>query len=272
MTTDGFCVAIERRDWMYPELAGKLAVVTGAGNNLGRDIALSFAASGAYVASVDINLDSANETCAMAKARGNEMKPYRVDIGDSADVEALVQRLIKDFRQIDIWINNAGLSQTGRPFITDSSEELFDRIVRVNLKGVWIGMKAVLPHMVERGSGCIVNMSSVLGLVAAPGMAIYAATKHGVIGMTKAAALEYGPKGVRVNAVCPSRMEGAMSANALDPKLQQERLAGTRAMNPANGRAGRSEEVAATIQFLCSNGASHIHGAAIPVDAAFTVQ
>ena len=181
-------------------------------------------------------------------------------------------RILGDLRQIDIWINNAGLTQTGRPFITDVTEEVFDRIVRVNLKGVWLGMKNVLPHMVERGSGCIVNMSSVMGLVAAPGMAIYSATKHGVIGMTKAAALEYGPKGVRINAVCPSRMEGAMSSNSRDPKLVEERAAGTRAMNPANGRAGRSEEVAATIQFLCSNGASHIHGAAIPIDAAFTAQ
>jgi NAD(P)-dependent dehydrogenase (short-subunit alcohol dehydrogenase family) len=255
---------------MYPELKGKVAVVTGAGSNLGRDIALAFAASGANIAAVDINLDSASETCALARAKGHEAKAFQVDVGDSAAVGALVPRIVQDLGQIDIWINNAGLTQTGRPHVADVSEELFERLVRVNLKGVWLGMKAVLPHMVERGSGCIVNMSSVMGLVAAPGMAIYAATKHGVIGLTKAAALEYGPKGVRVNAVCPSRMEGAMSTNPQDPKVLQERMAGTRMMNPANGRAGRSEEVAATILFLCSNGASHIHGAAIPIDAAFT--
>jgi NAD(P)-dependent dehydrogenase (short-subunit alcohol dehydrogenase family) len=259
-------------DFMYPELAGKVAVVTGAGNNLGRAIALAFARSHADVAVVDIDAGAAEETCSIARREGFVAQPFVADLGVHADVEQLFQQIKQVMGSVDILINNAGVTQVGRPFLADVSEDLFDRIIRINLKGAWLGMKSAIPLMVAQGSGCIVNVASVMGLVAEQGIGIYAASKHGVVALTKAAALEYGPMGVRVNAVCPSRQSSAMlnpSGNVVDA---EEKLAGDRKMNPASGRAGRPEELAATILFLCSNGASNIHGTAIPVDGGYTAR
>jgi len=256
----------------YPELRSKVTVVTGAGNNLGRAIALAFAATGARVAVVDINEELAESTCAIARESGGDVKPYKTDIGATEEVEALMRRVREDLGPIDILINNAAVTQTGRPLLPDVPETLFDRIIQVNLKGVWLMMRQVIPAMVERGGGSIVNVSSIHGLVSDRGMSAYTASKHAVLGLTKAAALEWGPHGVRVNAICPSRQEGAMLNPSRSAKSLEEKLEGDRRMNPASGRAGRPEEVAATIMFLCSDGAANIHGAAIAVDGGYTIQ
>jgi NAD(P)-dependent dehydrogenase (short-subunit alcohol dehydrogenase family) len=224
------------------------------------------------VAVVDIDGDAAARTAAAARAEGHQAHSFAADIGDATDVERLVDAITGQLGPIDIWVNNAGVTQVGRPFSADVTEALFDRIVRVNLKGTWLCMKAVLPGMVARGGGCIVNMASILGLVAERGMAAYAASKHGIIGLTKAAALEYGPQGVRINAICPSRQDGAMlnpQAVVLSPEEKRE---GDQRLNPASGRAGKPEEVAATILFLCSDGAANIHGAALAVDGGYTAR
>ena len=257
---------------MYAELADKVVVVTGAGNNLGREIALAFARSHSKVAVVDIDAEAAAKTCDIARREGLAAEPFVADVIIPADVETLFPRIQKLLGPVHVLINNAGVTQLGRPFLADVSEDLFDRIIQVNLKGTWLGMKSAIPLMLAQGSGCIVNVASVMGLVAEQGIGIYAASKHGVLALTKAAALEYGPMGIRVNAVCPSRQTNAMlnpSGNVLEV---EEKLAGDRKMNPASGRAGRPEEVAATILFLCSDGASNIHGAAIPVDGGYTAR
>lgn len=257
---------------MYPELKGKVAVVTGAGSNIGRAIALAFADAGAIVAAADLDPAAAAETAALAAGRPGKALPYKTDISQKEDVAGLAGGVLSGHGRIDIWVNNAGVSQGGKSFLADIPEEVFDRVIGINLRGTWLCMKEILPHMVERGSGCIVNMASVMGLVAAAGQSVYATSKHGLLGLTKAASLEYGPQGVRINAVCPSRMEGAMGQKALDTASQEQRAAGVRMMNPASGRAGRAEEVAAAVLFLCSDGAANTHGAALTVDGGFLAQ
>ncbi len=257
---------------MYAELNEKVVLVTGAGSNLGRATALAFAGEGCRVAAVDLDFRTATETCEMARALGQAASPFFADMGSAADVMRAVNEVLVAMGQIDILVNCAGIPQYGRSFLADVDEETFDQVIRINVKGVWLGMKYVLPHMLSRGSGCIVNMSSVMGLVAEAGLSIYATSKHGVLALTKAAALEYGPKGIRVNAVCPSRQENTMINPSRIIPEREKKLAGDRYMNPASGRAGRAEEIAATIIFLCSNGAANIHGAAIAVDGGFTAQ
>jgi len=257
---------------MYAELNGKIVVVTGAGNNLGRAIALAFARCHAIIAVVDIDPNAAAQTCEIARQEGFRAEPFTADMGVAGQVEGLFRKIKATFGRVDVLVNNAGVTQVGRPLLAEVGEDLFDRIMRVNLKGAWLGMKSAIPMMTAQGSGHIVNVASVMGLVAAPGIGIYTASKHAVLALTKTAALEYGQAGIRVNAVCPSRQASAMlnpSGNILDA---EEKLAGERRMNPASGRAGQPAEVAATILFLCSDGASNIHGAAIPVDGGYTAQ
>jgi NAD(P)-dependent dehydrogenase (short-subunit alcohol dehydrogenase family) len=257
---------------VYAELAGKVALVTGAGSNLGRAAALALAKEGCRVAAVDLDVKTAASTCEIARASGQAASPFFADMGSAPDVTRMVGEVMAGMGRIDILVNCAGIPQYGRSFLADVDEVTFDQVMRVNVKGVWLSMKYVLPHMVAKGSGCIVNVASVMGLVAEAGLSIYATSKHGVLALTKAAALEYGPKGVRVNAVCPSRQENTMiNPSRIIPDME-EKLAGDRYMNPASGRAGRAEELAATVMFLCSDGASNIHGAAIAVDGGFTAQ
>ena len=253
---------------MYSELKDKVAVVTGAGSNLGREIALTFARAGAKIVAADIDGVIAGETCRLAQS--SEAMSFAVDMANGSQVRQMVDEIRAAKGGIDIFVNCAGITQYGRPSLADVEEEQFDRIIRINLKGVWLGMKNAIPPMVERGAGCIVNVASIDGLVGEAGMSIYAASKHGILGLTKSAALEYGPKGVRINAVCPSRLEGAMINPIRKEPSPEEKLAGDRYKNPASGRAGRHDELAATVIFLCSTGAGSIHGAAIPVDGGFT--
>ncbi|HVV79785.1 MAG TPA: SDR family oxidoreductase [Pseudolabrys sp.] len=257
---------------MYAELDGKVALVTGAGSNLGRATALALAKEGCRVGVVDLDLRTATATCETARAAGRAASPFFADMGNSEDVARMVDTVLGEMGRIDILVNCAGVPQYGRSFLADVDEKTFDQVMRVNVKGVWLAMKHVLPHMVAKGSGCVVSVASVMGLVAEPGLSIYATSKHGVLALTKAAALEYGPKGVRVNAVCPSRQENTMINPSRIIPDREKKLAGDKYMNPASGRAGRAEELAATVMFLCSDGASNIHGAAIAVDGGFTAQ
>lgn len=258
----------------YTELKERVTVVTGAGSNLGRATALEFAAQGANVIAVDINEESASATCEIARARGQDASHVRADVASAAEVERMLAGVAERYGRMDILINSAGVIQVGRQQLADVEENLFDKVIRVNLKGAWLTMKYSLPYMVARGSGCIVNISSVLGLVGGAGLSVYAASKHGIVGMTKAAALEYGPLGVRINAVCPSRQESGMlkPAAPVSPGDKRPTLPSDRDMNPASGRVGKLNELAATVAFLCSDGAANIHGAAMAIDGGFTAQ
>lgn len=253
---------------MYEDFKDRTVVVTGAGSNLGRAVALHFAEAGSRLIAVDRDGALAAETCELSKSR--QAVSRVVDVQSEAQVSDLAAAVRESHSKVDILVNCAGITQAGRPYLADVEEGLFDRIVAVNVKGVFLTMKHFIPAIIEGGGGSIVNVSSAAGLVGQVGMSIYSASKHAVIGLTKSAALEYGPKGVRINAVCPSRQTGLMMGTPKGAVPEAEVLEADRLKNPASGRAGRPEELAATVLFLCSSGAGNIHGTAIPVDGGFT--
>lgn len=253
---------------MCGEFQGRTAIVTGAGSNLGRAIALQFAASGARVIAVDRDGGRAAETCALSKSP--DAISIAADVRFEAEVVDFVSTVRRTHASVDILVNCAGITQTGRPHLAEVGEDLFEQIMAVNFKGIFLTMKHVLPPMVGKSAGCIVNVASAAGLVGEPGMAVYSASKHAVIGLTRSAALEYGPRGVRINAICPSRQASLMLGSPKGTISAEQTRQLDQAMNPASGRAGAPEELAATVLFLCSSGAANIHGAAILADGGFT--
>lgn len=254
----------------YPELTDSVVAVTGAGSNIGRAIALAFAEQGAKVVVCDVDRSSSEQTRQLIVDQGGQATVALADMSKAADVEKAVAQAIAQYGRIDVWINNAGITQSGRSHLSDVTEEQFDRIIAVNLKSVWLGMKCVIPQMLAQGAGSIVNVSSVRGFSGAAGGSIYSASKHGIIGLTKSAALEYGPRGIRINAACPGQQDGAM----INPSAKDvaDRAANALRMNPATGRPGRADEVAWAVLFLCSAGASNIHGVSLPIDGGFSAQ
>jgi NAD(P)-dependent dehydrogenase (short-subunit alcohol dehydrogenase family) len=195
-----------------------------------------------------------------------------VDVADARAVEALVAAALARYGRLDCAFNNAGI-QGELMNTVECSEANFDRIVGVNLKGVWLCMKSELACMLAQGGGVIVNNSSNFGLVGSPGMPAYSAAKHGVIGLTKTAALEYAQRGIRVNAVCPGPVQTPLvdAILARQPELADQILAAIKAREPV-GRMGRAEEIARAVVWLCSDEASFVTGAALPVDGGFVAQ
>ena len=242
-------------------MKGKVAIVTGGGSGIGRSAVLMFSRNGAKVAIADISATGGEETAAMVKAAGGEALFVRTDVSKDADVKAMVDRTIAAFGRLDYAFNNAGVF-TGLIALPEYTEEMWDKNINTNLKGVWLCMKHEIPHMLENGGGAIVNTSSIAGQVAFPGHYGYAASKSGVIGITKVAALEYAPSGVRVNAVCPAIIDTPMSANLLEESYKS--------LHPL-GRFGQPEDVAATAVWLCSDAASFITGQILGVDGGYTL-
>ena len=246
-------------------MQGRVALVTGAAGGIGRASALAFAKAGANLVVADINLTRAEETAHLIEETGSAALAIRTDVSQAGSVEALVQTTINHFGRLDYAHNNAGIAY---PAITDmaptaeQSEELFDRIISVNLKGVWLCMKYELPRMVAQGGGAIVNTSSVLGLVGSKGVAAYVASKHGVAGLTKTAALEYARYHVRVNAVCPGVIRTEMTTDVLaDARLSKGWLS-----SQAIRRPGEPQEIANAVLWLCSDAASFVTGHMMAVD------
>jgi len=248
-------------------LDGKAAVITGAGSGIGRATALAFAAAGARVVVSDVDVAGGEETAAAARAAGGTMHFLRCDVRSGPEVEALVAHAIDRFGRLDCAVNNAGIEGTLAP-IGEASEETAARVLDVNLMGVWRCLHAELPRMVAQGGGAIVNTASVAGLVGAGGLAPYVASKHGVIGLTKTAALEYAAHGVRVNAVCPGLIQTPMvdRLEAASPGVTAALLA----VKPM-GRLGSPAEVAAAVVWLCSDAASFTTGHALTVDGGYVV-
>jgi NAD(P)-dependent dehydrogenase (short-subunit alcohol dehydrogenase family) len=245
---------------------GQVALVTGAGSGLGLATAKAFAESGASVVLADWNEDSVKCAVTDLKARGHKALAIRCNVADEADVAAVVQQTVSTFGGLDVAFNNAGI-QVPPSDAADETAENFDRVNAVNLRGVWACMKHELRHMRTQGSGAIVNCSSLGGLVGLPSRAAYHASKHGVIGLTRSAALEYASRGIRINAVCPGTIDTPMVSDML--AKQADAMKEIMRDQPI-GRLGRPEEIASAVLWLCSPGASFVIGHALAVDGGYT--
>jgi NAD(P)-dependent dehydrogenase (short-subunit alcohol dehydrogenase family) len=245
-------------------LAGRVALVTGGGSGIGRATALAFAAAGAAVMAADIDPVGGEETVQLVQEQGGTANFVRADVTVSADVAAMVAATVARFGRLDCAFNNAGIAGVIAS-LADYPEEVFDRVLAVNLKGVWLCMRHEIPVMLEQGGGAIVNMASVSGLKGSADVSAYVASKHGVVGLTKSAALGYAARNIRVNAVCPCIIDTPLVAGVFDATFTRERA---NAAQPI-GRMGRAEEVAPAVVWLCSDAAALVTGAAMPVDGAY---
>lgn len=250
------------------KLNGKTALITGGAGGIGRATALAFAAEGAKVVVADLQAAAANAVAEEVRAAGGEAIGIAVDVSRSEQVAAMVKQVVAHFGRLDIAFNNAAIDIEHEP-LAKCTEEMFDRLMAVNVKGVWLCMKYEIEQMLAQGGGAIVNTSSIGGLSGAPRQPIYSGTKHAVIGLTKAAALEYGRKGIRVNAVCPGviRTEMMERAIARDPR----RGGHIDRIHPI-GRVGEAEEIARVVVFLCSDDATFVLGQSLAVDGGYTAR
>ncbi len=244
------------------DFSGKTAFVTGGASGLGFATAKAFAEAGARVALIDLDADDTTEA---ARKIGGGALPIACDVSDEGSVKRAVARTVEEFGRLDLAFNNAGM-MVDRAETAKASTDDFDRVVAVNLRGVWLCMKYQLQEMTRQGEGAIVNCSSMGGEVGGPGLGAYHASKHGVLGLTKTAGLEYAAKNIRVNAVLPGVFDTSMN-DSLEEE-QPEMLEQIKDEVPI-GRLGRPEEVASAVLFLCGPGASMIIGHGLAVDGGF---
>jgi len=246
--------------------AGKSILVTGAAGGIGRAAALAFAREGGRVAVADVEAAGGEETVAMIAKAGGEAIFVRTDVSQAAQVQALVNSTVDAFGRLDCAFNNAGIEIEHLP-LADADEAVFDRIMSVNVKGVWLCMKHEIRQMLKQGGGTIVNTASVAGLVGAPLQPLYAASKHAVVGLTKTAAAEYGKAGIRINSVCPGIIRTPMLERALEREPRREK--GIVKVHPI-GRLGEADEIANAALWLCSGSASFVTGHQLAVDGGLT--
>src|SRR3954453_19794888 len=246
--------------------AGKVAFVTGAANGIGRTAALAFAREGAAVVVADVSEQGNRETASMVEQAGGRALAGGCDVSRAEDVKAALDRAVETFGRLDFALNNAGVEQPITA-AADLAEEEWDRTVRVNLRGVFLCMRHEIPLMLKQGGGAIVNTSSGAGVKGFAGQAAYCAAKHGVVGLTKAAALDYAKAGIRVNAVCPGIIETPMMDRFSGGT--PEGRARVIAQEPV-GRMGRPEEIAAAVVWLCSDAAAFVVGHAMVIDGGQT--
>jgi NAD(P)-dependent dehydrogenase (short-subunit alcohol dehydrogenase family) len=245
-------------------LENKVAIVTGAGRGIGQAIATLFAEEGAKALVVDWNRETGAATAAAIQAAGHTARFYYADVSQAGDVEAMVRAAVSEWGRLDILVNNAAIQVVAR--LVETTEEDWDRLHSVNLKGVFLGCKYAIPEMLRAGGGAIVNIASVLGLVGDPELAAYCAAKGGVITLTKAAALTYGPQGIRVNAICPGDVDTPMAREyfeaAPDPAALRREIDSKYALR----RIASPREIAEAALFLASDASSFMTGAALVVD------
>ncbi len=246
----------------------KVAIVTGAASGMGLAAAKAFAQAGAAVALADINEEKVQTEAEALAAAGRRAIGIRCDVANIADAEAMVKQTVAAFGKLDFAFNNAGV-QSPVAETADADPKDYEFVMGVNLKGIWNCMKYELLEMRKQGSGAIVNNSSLGGLVGIAERGIYHASKHGVVGLTKSAGLEYAPKGIRINAICPGIIETPMVSGMLE--TQKEAMAELMKEVPM-GRLGKAEEIADAVLWLCSPYSSFIIGHALPVDGGYTVR
>jgi NAD(P)-dependent dehydrogenase (short-subunit alcohol dehydrogenase family) len=246
------------------DFSGKVVLITGGSTGIGRATALAFARQGAKVVVGDLS-EEGSQTIDMIKHDGGDGLFLRTDVAKASDVGALVQHTVRTYGALDCAFNNAGILPPTKP-LAEQEEADFEKVIAVDLKGVYLSLKYEILHMLNAGGGAIVNTASIAGVIADPGMAPYVAAKHGVIGLTKAAAIDYAQRGIRVNALAPGLVHTPMTQRWLDdPAMRDVVLAG-----PLMGRAAKPEEMAGMVLFLCSPLASYATGQTFIVDAGQT--
>ena len=248
-------------------LDGKVALVTGGSSGIGRAAAVAFAREGARVTVADVNLEGGEETVDKIRRSGGQAVFVRTDVSKTGDVEAMVARTRETYGRVDCAFNNAGIAGD-RSLIHEHPENMWDLIIDIHLKGVWLCMKYEIIQMLEQGGGAIVNTSSVAGMVGYATASPYVAAKHGIVGLTKTAALEYARKGIRANAISPGWTRTELIDHLVGTPEQEERIGARHPM----GRLCEAEEIAEAAVWLCSDAASFVTGAVLPVDGGFVAQ
>jgi NAD(P)-dependent dehydrogenase (short-subunit alcohol dehydrogenase family) len=253
---------------MTPTRSGYVALVTGAGSGIGQAIALAFGRDGARVVVSDVDEGRSRDTAQRIAAEGGAAIAVPCDVTHASDVDRLIRQAVDAYGRLDCAVNNAGISRAGAP-LHEMTEEDYDAVLAVNLKGVWLSMKYEITQMIAQGGGAIVNLASAAGLIGLPNAAAYVASKHGVVGLTRTAALEVASHGIRVNAVCPGYVRSPMTLGTGKP--DPERVERMSAAHPL-GRMGTPEEIAALVLWLASDAAAFVTGAAIPIDGGYTAR
>jgi NAD(P)-dependent dehydrogenase (short-subunit alcohol dehydrogenase family) len=249
------------------QFAGRVVLVTGGNAGIGRATAAEFARQGAQVVVSGRREKEGRGVVAEIEASGGEAIFIKADVSKESDVKAMIERTLAKFGRLDCAFNNAGIEQALTP-LPDQTEETYDQIMDINVKGVWLSLKHEIPAMLKTGGGAVVNNASIAGLVGFATAPVYAASKHAVVGLTKAVALEYAKQNLRVNAVAPGAIETRMFRDfATSPDVKQM----LESAHPI-GRIGQPEEVASAVVWLCSAGASFVTGQIVPIDGGYTAQ
>ena len=247
-------------------MVDKVALVTGGSSGIGRAAAVAMAVAGAKVAVADVNVQGGNETVRLIEQTGGEALFVKTDVSDAKDVKSLVDQTVHSFGRLDWAFNNAGVDNKHAP-IGEYDEQEWDRVLNINLKGVMLCMRYEIPAMLAGGGGGIVNTASVAGLIGTPISPAYTTSKHGIVGLTRSAALDYAKRGIRVNAVCPG-----ITRTAITEAFIRELPEGEAQLNAQApmGRMAAPEEIAAVVLFYCSDAASYVTGTCLAVDGGWT--
>src|SRR5438876_9017051 len=249
------------------QFVGKVALITGGNAGIGRAAAIEFAKQGAKVVVSGRREKEGHEVIAEIKALGGEAIFVKTDVSKESDVKVMIEQTLATFARLDFAFNNAGVEQMVTP-LPEQTEETYDQIMDINVKGVWLSLKHEIPAMLKTGGGAVVNNASVAGLLGFATAPVYAASKHAVVGLTKAVALEYAKQNVRVNAVAPGAIETRMFHDfATTPEVKKM----LESAHPI-GRIGQPQEVASAVVWLCSAGASFVTGQIVPIDGGYTAQ